>query len=166
MFPKVVWPKNFTKRQKCLKKSKFKISKNLKHLNMVKMVKNHDFSDVVAEYGATRFFPEKRAVSPFIIYHGLTLCQKSKKSLERLSGKSDYPINNYSRYSSTDNVAKGPQVSPLGPFKSSQSSQISWQPSNLVEKWGEMPNAENRTFETLAVFHSSSSYLREKEKKT
>ena len=54
------------------------------------MVKNHDFSDVVAEYGATRFFPEKRAVSPFIIYHGLTLCQKSKKSLERLSGKSVY----------------------------------------------------------------------------
>ena len=52
------------------------------------MVKNHDFSDVVAEYGATRFFPEKRAVSPFIIYHGLTLCQKSKKSLERLPGKS------------------------------------------------------------------------------
>ena len=93
VFPKVVWPRNFSKRQKCLKKSKFKISKNLKHLNMVKMVKNHDFSDVVAEYGATRFFPEKRAVSPFIIYHCLTLCQKSKKSLERLSGKSDYPTN-------------------------------------------------------------------------
>ena len=55
---------------------------------MVKMVKNHEFSDVVAEYGATRFFLEKRAVSPFIIYHGLTLCQKSKKSLERLPGKS------------------------------------------------------------------------------
>ena len=80
MFPKVVWPKNFTKRQKCLKKSKFKISKNLKHLNMVKMVKNHDFSDVVAEYGATRFFPEKRAVSPFPVYAPLTSDQVSKNS--------------------------------------------------------------------------------------
>ena len=57
------------------------------------MVKNHDFSNVVAKYGATRIFLEKRAVSPFIIYHGLTLCQKSKKSLERLTGKSDYQIN-------------------------------------------------------------------------
>ena len=68
------------------------------------MVKNHDFSDVVAEYGATRFFQEKRAVSPFIIYHGLTLCQKSKKSYVQLAGKSDYGTKNYSRYSSTDNV--------------------------------------------------------------
>ena len=38
------------------------------------------------------FFPEKRAVLPFIIYHGLTLCQKSKKSLERLTGKVDYGL--------------------------------------------------------------------------
>ena len=52
------------------------------------MVENHDFSDVVANSGATGFFLEKRAMSPFITNHGLTLCQKSNKSLERLSGKS------------------------------------------------------------------------------
>ena len=84
VFPKVVWPRNFSKRQKCLKKSKFKISKNLKQFNIVKMVKNHDFSNVVAKYGATRFFTENPAVSRSSVYQWLTLCQKSKKSLERL----------------------------------------------------------------------------------
>ena len=48
------------------------------------MAKNHDFSDVVARYGATRFFTEKRAVSVFLECQCLTSCQKSKKSLERL----------------------------------------------------------------------------------
>ena len=32
-----------------------------------------------------RIFWENQAMSPFIIYHCLTLCQKSKKSLERFS---------------------------------------------------------------------------------
>ena len=44
------------------------------------MVKNHDFSNVVAKCGATGVFGANRAVSPFIICHEVTLCQKSKKS--------------------------------------------------------------------------------------
>ena len=47
-------------------------------------VKNYDFSNVVARYGATGFFMENRAVSPFYIYEVLTLGQNSEKSLERL----------------------------------------------------------------------------------
>ena len=47
-------------------------------------IKNYDFSNVVARYGATGFFMENRAVSPFYIYEVLTLGQNSEKSLERL----------------------------------------------------------------------------------
>ena len=57
------------------------------------MAKNHDFSNVVANCGATRIFTENPAVSLFIIYHWLTSCQKSKKSLEPISWKSDNQIN-------------------------------------------------------------------------
>ena len=57
------------------------------------MAKNLDFSNIVAKYGATRIFTGNPALLPFIIYLGLTSCQKSKKSLERLSGKSDYQTN-------------------------------------------------------------------------
>ena len=56
----------------------------IEHFKLAKMAKNHDFSDVVARYGATRFFTEKRAVSVFLECQCLTSCQKSKKSLERL----------------------------------------------------------------------------------
>ena len=62
----------------------------MKNFKLTKMAENHDFSNVVAKYGATRFFPGYPALLPFIIYHGLTLCQKSKKSLEQLTGKVDY----------------------------------------------------------------------------
>ena len=47
-------------------------------------IKNYDFSNVVARYGATGFFIENRAVSPFYIYEVLALGQNSEKSLERL----------------------------------------------------------------------------------
>ena len=47
-------------------------------------VKNYDFSNVVARYGATRFFMKNRAVLPFYMYEVLTLGQNSEKSLERL----------------------------------------------------------------------------------
>ena len=39
------------------------------------MAKNHDFSDVVARYGATWFFPGNPAVSPFLECYPLTLCK-------------------------------------------------------------------------------------------
>ena len=52
---------------------------------ILKTVKNSIFC-IIFEW--SRFFPEKRAVLPFIIYHGLTLCQKSKKSYDQLTGKS------------------------------------------------------------------------------
>ena len=53
------------------------------------MAKNHDFSDVVAQCGATGFFTENPAVSLFLCYQCLASCKKSKKSLERLTGKVD-----------------------------------------------------------------------------
>ena len=57
-------------------------------LPKIKKCQKHVF--VIFEWSG--FFGAKRAVSPFIIYHCLTLCQKSKKSLERLSGKSVYEL--------------------------------------------------------------------------
>ena len=48
---------------------------------MVKMVKNHDFSDVVAQYGATRFFTENPAVLGNSLYAPLSSCKKAKKSI-------------------------------------------------------------------------------------
>jgi len=59
-------------------------------LPKIKKCQKHVF--VIFEWSG--FFGAKRAVSPFIIYHGLTLCQKSKKSLERLSGKSVSQLTN------------------------------------------------------------------------
>ena len=56
----------------------------MKNFKLTKMVKNHDFSDIVANAGAARFFTENPAVLGFLVYQWLTLCQKSKKSLERL----------------------------------------------------------------------------------
>ena len=88
MFQKFFWAQILRKGRKCRKKSAYEIWKHLKHINIAKMAKNHDFSNVVANCGATRIFTENPAVSLFIIYHWLTSCQKSKKSLERLSGKS------------------------------------------------------------------------------
>ena len=51
-------------------------------------IKNYDFSNVVARYGATGFFTENRAVSPFFIYEFVVFGQISEKSYGRLSGKS------------------------------------------------------------------------------
>ena len=67
-------------------------------------IKNYDFSNVVARYGATGFFTENRAVSPFFIYEFVILGQILEKSLERLSGKVALPRrtkNDYFRYKLT-----------------------------------------------------------------
>ena len=67
-------------------------------------IKNYDFSNVVARYGATGFFTENRAVSPFFIYEFVILGQILEKSLERLSGKVVLPRrtkNDYFRYKLT-----------------------------------------------------------------
>ena len=45
------------------------------------MAKNHDFSDVVANIEATRFFLGNPAVLRFLGFDFLSSCQKSKKSL-------------------------------------------------------------------------------------
>ena len=45
------------------------------------MVKNHDFSDVVAQNGATRFFTENPAVLGNSLYAPLSSCKKAKKSI-------------------------------------------------------------------------------------
>ena len=46
------------------------------------MAKNHDFSDVVAQNGATRFFTENPAVLGNSLYAPLSSCKKAKKSID------------------------------------------------------------------------------------
>ena len=41
-------------------------------------------------FGQTKIFSQNRALSLLFPYDALTSCQKAKKSLERLSGKSVY----------------------------------------------------------------------------
>ena len=48
------------------------------------MAKNHDFSDVVANFGTTRIFLGNPAVLRHLFFGSLTSCKKSWKSLERI----------------------------------------------------------------------------------
>ena len=81
MFQKFFWRENFRKPEKCVQKSKFKISKSLQHVKLVKMAENHDFSNVVAQNGATRFFTENPAVLGNSLYAPLSSCKKAKNSI-------------------------------------------------------------------------------------
>ena len=72
-------------RRKCLKKSEFRISKSFQELKSEKIAKNPILDHSKIFFGKTGFFLGNPALLPFIIFESLNICQKSKKSLERLS---------------------------------------------------------------------------------